>query len=159
MALAIDPFSQQIIQYYPCSEPLPGSEALLPRTNNYTFGGFLSKPGYPGYAELDSTMAAAMYLGTIDPPLNPSATIPFQCSTGNCTFPASQNATASTLGMCYSTMDLTHYIQKNTTLQDRVGYWLPDLSWGNFNDSKYAEDKVGVSSPGGVCPLLSTFPV
>jgi len=142
VGLAIDPFSQQIIQYYTCSNPLPETIALLPRANNYTFGGMLSTPGF---AELDSTMAAMMYLGTIDPPVNPSATIPFECSTGNCTFPAVQNATSSTIGICYSTMDITSYVQKNVSRQYNFGYWLPDLSWGHpLNDSKYAEASVGM---------------
>jgi hypothetical protein len=100
----------------------------------------------PGFAELDGMMAAMMYLGTIDPPVNPSATIPFECSTGNCTFPAVQNATSSTIGICYSTMDITSYVQKNFSQQYDFGYWLPDLSWGHpLNDSEYAEASVGIS--------------
>jgi hypothetical protein len=142
IGLAIDPFSQQIIQYYTCFDSLPHTIASLPRANNYTYGGMLSKPGY---AELDGTMAAMMYLGTIDPPVNPSATIPFECSTGNCTFPAAQNATSSTIGICYSTIDITSYVQKNITEQYDFGYWLPDLSWGHpLDNSKYAEASVGI---------------
>ena len=115
--------------------------AVLPRANNYTFGGLLSKAGF---AELDSTMAAMMYLGTIDPPVNPSATIPVDCLTGNCTFLAVQNATSSTIGICYSTMDITSYVQRNISQQNNLGYWLPDLSWGHpLNDTKYAEANVG----------------
>ncbi|KAE9372778.1 hypothetical protein N431DRAFT_340473 [Stipitochalara longipes BDJ] len=149
VGLAIDPFSQQIIQYYTCFEPLPGIMAILPRANNYTFGGLLSKPGF---AELDGMMAAMMYLGTIDPPVNPSATIPFECSSGNCTFPAVQNATSSTIGICYSTMDIISYVQRNATEQYDFRYWLPDLSWGNpLNNSKYAEASVGI--PDAITPV------
>ncbi|KAL2061034.1 hypothetical protein VTL71DRAFT_9086 [Oculimacula yallundae] len=143
LALAIDPFSQQIIQYYPCIESVPGSVSSLPQANNYTNGGFLSKPGY---AELDSTMAAAMYMGTIDAPRNPSSIIDFDCSTGNCTFPAVQNATFQSLGICSSVMDIAHHIRPNITQNITVGYWLPDLSGGMPADNaNYAEAKVGQS--------------
>jgi len=157
LALAIDPFSQQIIQYYTCIESLPGSIASLPRTNNYTDGGFLSKPGF---AELDSIMAAAMYMGTIDPPVNPSSNIAFDCSTGNCTFPAMQNATFSTLGICYSVMDLTNYIKPNISQNVTVGYWLPDLSWGmSADNSSYAEANVGQDNLGTSGPAQSLVTV
>ena len=149
LALAIDPFSQQIIQYYTCIQPLPESTASFPRTNNYTEGGFLGKPGF---AELDNMMAAAMYMGTIDPPVNPSSNIPFECSSGNCTFPAAQNATFSTLGICHSVMVSTH-IRPNITQNITVGYWLSDLSWEipadnmNYAEADVGQDNLSTSGP------------
>lgn len=131
--------------------------ALLPRANNYTVGGFLSKPGY---AELDGTMAAMMYLATIDPPTNPSSTISFECSTGNCTFPAVQNATSSTLGICYSTIDITSYVQANASQQHDFGYWLPDLSWGYpLNDSNHSEASVGIPDAAKTGPAQSSITI
>ncbi|KAL5320299.1 hypothetical protein ACEPPN_011100 [Leptodophora sp. 'Broadleaf-Isolate-01'] len=83
-------------------------------------------------------------MGTIDPPMNPSSNIDFDCSTGNCTFPAIQNATFSTLGICYSVLDLASHIRPNITQNITVGYWLPDLSWGMPADNmSYAEANVG----------------
>ena len=143
VSLAIDPFSQQIVHYYTCFESIPSSTTSLPRTNNYTRGGLSSKIGY---AELDNQMAAAMYMATIDPPDNPSSIVPVLCTTGNCTFPATDNATLSTLGMCYSTMDITSHVQKNVSSGYDFGYWLPDLTWGHLaNDTEHAEATVGIA--------------
>jgi len=101
-------------------------------------------------------MAAAMYMGTIDPPVNPSSNIAFDCSTGNCTFPAVQNATFSTLGICYSVMDIADYIKPNISQNATVGYWLPDLSWGKPADnSSYAEADVGQDNLGTDGPAQS----
>lgn len=39
-ALAIDPFTQQLLHYYSCSVVVPGIQATLPRTNLYDQLGF-----------------------------------------------------------------------------------------------------------------------
>ncbi|OCL05885.1 hypothetical protein AOQ84DRAFT_379147, partial [Glonium stellatum] len=114
-ALAIDPFFQQMLQYYNCLEPIADSVALIPRTNNYTTVGML--------ASLDTQMAATIYMGMLNPPANASSSIPVTCSTGNCTFPAYEGGVSySSLAMCSSTEIISHNITWNQSSQS---YTLP----------------------------------
>lgn len=69
-------------------------------------------------------MANALYTGLIDPPANASSSIPFQCSTGNCTFPEDRGATHMSLAMCGSCTDISDTIQRNTT-EKSWGGWVP----------------------------------
>ncbi|KAI9741138.1 MAG: hypothetical protein M1834_002851 [Cirrosporium novae-zelandiae] len=67
LALAIDPFAQQVIRYYTCDQQLGGgsssSAASIPRTNYYSIGG-----GHIGAGEtsLDLSMQKAIYSGNGD---------------------------------------------------------------------------------------------
>lgn len=88
VAMAIDPFTQQIVQFYSCSRMVGGERATVPYSNNYT-AGYLGRP--TGTPELDSQMQSAMYAGLLDPPVNTSAALSFSCRSGNCTFPSTEN--------------------------------------------------------------------
>ena len=79
-ALAIDPFTQEVIQYYNCPQVATGDVATVPKANNFTFS------GSPGGYVLDPATMAAIYKGLMDSPVNATAPITFQCPTGNCTF-------------------------------------------------------------------------
>lgn len=106
-AMAVDPFSQQIIHYQSCYEPLSNVVARVPVTNNYTQGG---AQVWVGESTLDNKMIAAVYQGFFNPPDNASAIIPFECPTGNCAFTEDNGATYSSLGMCYSYLDINDTI-------------------------------------------------
>ena len=112
IALAIDPFTQQILQYYECLIPSPDGISTVVRTNNYTASGF-----HTGALEqsLDGPMAAALYQGVLAPPANATASIDFQCASGNCTFPASESVSYRSLAMCTSVDDITHSLTGNGT--------------------------------------------
>lgn len=114
--LAIDPFVQQLIQYYGCLEPAKG-QARISRTNNYTKGGYQTQGLY---AEPDGPMAAALYLGTLNPPTTATETIAFDCSTGNCSFPSSaENGGAfSSLAMCSFCKEVPEKILFNDTSKE-----------------------------------------
>jgi hypothetical protein len=112
VALAIDPFSQQVVQYYECVQPISGAVASIPRTNNYTRAGSAISGDSSG---LDNTMAAALYVGLIQPPQNATSSIPIQCQSGNCTYPSEGGATHSSLAMCGSCADISQQIQRNAT--------------------------------------------
>ena len=72
---------------------------------------------------LDGPMAAAVYIGMLNPPANASSSIPVTCSTGNCTFPAYEGGVSySSLAMCSSTEDISHTIIGNGT---SLNYTLP----------------------------------
>lgn len=81
--MAVDPFTQQILQFYSCSVVVEGEQTTVPFSNNYT-AGFVDP-------DLESQMRSAMYIGLLDPPMNVSAALDFECRTGNCTFPSTED--------------------------------------------------------------------
>lgn len=112
LALAIDPFTQQILQYYDCLGPLGGFTAMVVRTNNYTASGFHTGPLDN---TLDGTMAATLYEGLLNPPANASASISVNCQSGNCTFPHTNDTAYSSLAMCADVDDISSHIRGNGT--------------------------------------------
>lgn len=92
VAMAVDPFTQQIVQFYSCSMIVEGESATVPFSNNYT-AGYSAKPaGTPQLApQMDSQMNAAIYIGLVDPLANTSTALKFGCRTGNCTFPSAND--------------------------------------------------------------------
>jgi hypothetical protein len=79
IALAVDPFSQQVIRYTSCLQAVNGLTASVAGVNNYTAA--------VAATTIDPEMASALYVGLLNPPANASAAVSFACSTGNCTFP------------------------------------------------------------------------
>lgn len=86
-AMAIDPFTQQIVQFYSCSRAVEGEPAAVPFSNNYTAGIWSGTTE----SQLDPQMQSAMYIGLLDPLANTSAGLKFECRTGNCTFPSTDD--------------------------------------------------------------------
>lgn len=64
---------------------------------------------------LDSLMATALYIGLLDPLDNATASIPFQCQNGNCTFPADKGTSYASLAMCGSCTDITNTVSRNSS--------------------------------------------
>lgn len=87
LAMAVDPFTQQVVQPYSCSRVIKGESATVPYSNNYTAG----FSGMEGESQLDPQMESAMYVGLLDPPANTSAALEFECRTGNCSFPSTDD--------------------------------------------------------------------
>lgn len=141
LAMAIDPFSQQVIQvdiwppiftkltdllkYHGCSLVSDSRVALLPRANNYTADGV---PAQSGGADLSEQIATAMTLGTLDAAVNATAPIPFTCPSGNCTFPAAENDDAfQVLGMYDSCKEINELIRFNSSISGfYLENWAPD---------------------------------
>ncbi|KAI7775834.1 hypothetical protein LA080_006202 [Diaporthe eres] len=69
LAMAVDPFTQQVVQFYSCSTVVEGERATVPFSNNYTAGYWF----YGGDSQLDPQMQSAMYIGLLDPLANTSA--------------------------------------------------------------------------------------
>lgn len=88
VAMAVDPFTQQVVQVYNCLRVIEGRSATVPFSNNYT-AGTTGRPSLP--PTLDPQMQAAIYSGLLDPPVNVSAILNFECMTGNCTFPSTED--------------------------------------------------------------------
>ncbi|KAL9616257.1 MAG: hypothetical protein Q9160_008863 [Pyrenula sp. 1 TL-2023] len=113
IALAIDPFTQQILQYYNCLEPKEGFSATIPRADSYA----AAKPWIIGLDSvsnaLDGPMTASLFQGLINPPANSTASIPINCQSGNCSFPLTDGIAYRSLGVCSTVDDISHTI--NTT--------------------------------------------
>jgi hypothetical protein len=103
LAIAIDPFSQQIIQAVVCHETLQGVVADVPRANNLLGVGVISARYEP--TTLTADTEAAILMGLLKDP----GPIPVQCRTGNCTFSsdAASGATYQTLGFESACVDVS----------------------------------------------------
>ncbi|KAL0265060.1 hypothetical protein SLS55_001018 [Diplodia seriata] len=88
LAVASDPFIQQVIRYHSCAQDEASEAASILRTNNYTATG--AHVG-AGMTTLDLPMQAALYQGAY----NSFQGVEPACGTGNCTYPEYR-----TLGMC-----------------------------------------------------------
>ncbi|KAK2756887.1 hypothetical protein CKAH01_17074 [Colletotrichum kahawae] len=108
-ALAIDPFSQAMIEYRACPQILGRETAETPRTNNYS--AFLERDGMLlPEASLDPSLLVALYKGLVDPEETESL-LDVKCTTGNCTFgEMGQDEYFSSLGFCHSCYDITHHV-------------------------------------------------
>lgn len=153
-ALAVDPFSQQVLQYYDCLQVVPRSIASIPKTNRYSVTGM-----HTGAlsASLDGPAQVAIYMGLLNPPSNSSSSISVDCPTGNCTFPADAGATFSTLGMCHSCTDISDTVSANTTTIPR-NYTLESGAWvgrevltstvlADYDDSLFAFEALMLNYP------------
>ncbi|KAF4545037.1 uncharacterized protein LTHEOB_5448 [Lasiodiplodia theobromae] len=140
LAVASDPFIQQVIRYHNCPQEEAGESAFMPRTNNYTLEG--AHVG-AGLSSLDLPMQAAIYQGAYDSFQN----IEPACETGNCTYPEYR-----TIGMCSSCEDYSSAINKscitvssqlqtcNWTLPSGVQLTLPypvTMKMGSGENSSY----------------------
>ncbi|KAH0428466.1 hypothetical protein CcaCcLH18_09024 [Colletotrichum camelliae] len=106
-ALAIDPFSQAMIEYRACPQILGHETAETPRTNNYS--AFLQRD--VAEASLDPSLLVALYKGLVDPEETESL-LDVKCTTGNCTFgEMGQDEYFSSLGFCHSCYDITHHVE------------------------------------------------
>lgn len=93
--MAIDPFTQQIIQLYSCLRVIEGERATVPFSNNYTAGAYENDyydwyyyyADYEARSQVDPQMLRAMYAGL----LNVSAALEFECKMGHCRFPATDD--------------------------------------------------------------------
>lgn len=110
-ALAVDPFSQQIIQSEPCLWNVTGTTAQIPKAQNFQ-AGITTQSLKP---RMTGSMQAAIYMGLLSPPANSSATVTASCETGDCTFPHDGGAAFSTLAMCYSCVDISDAISYNAS--------------------------------------------
>ena len=117
-ALAVDPFSQQVIKYTYCLQAVDGLSASVAVANTYYR---VSKDSF----SLDAQMVSASYAALVDIPSNTSAIIPFTCETGNCTFSSAQSengATHMSLGLCGQCEDMSSSIITNHSILSGSSY-------------------------------------
>jgi hypothetical protein len=118
LAIAIDPFTQQIVHPVLCYRKVLDSVASIPRANGFRGMGVHTGGGM---AALDPGISAAIYAGL----LNSSQTVGFQCETGNCTFPAMAKTGESyqTAGIDFGCVD----ISKEVKQLDKYNWYVPQL--------------------------------
>lgn len=121
LALAVDPFTQQVLQFQSCPVPMDGLTAIIVRTNNYTIGRSATNGAGPS---IDAKMTAALYQGMLNPPSNASAAMSTYCASGNCTFPSSDNVAYSSLAICPSVDDISGSVIGNGSV-----VWDPQHSY------------------------------
>jgi hypothetical protein len=118
IAMATDPFTQQVIEYRYCSAKIEDFGASIARTNNYTYDENQEA------ARLSAAMSAALYTGLISPPANASSGIRVDCPSGNCTFLATSGGISYvSLSMCSSCTNITNEIIVFDIKSD--SYYLP----------------------------------
>lgn len=150
VVLVIDPFTQQIIQYYACSVPLLGAQATIPRTNEYL----------QSSATISPELQAAIKEGVI----SPNTLMNLECTTGNCTFEHEY----TTVGYCSSCMDVTNdlitrstYVISNYTniVANATGGITPNTNNSDFVETAFlgnTNTSVTTFLPSGLS--VSTYP-
>lgn len=106
LVIAVDPFIQQLIRPVNCSVEVSGDHATasLPRANlfaGYGYNGYVNRTGSPIPQRRDVEMTEKDIVDILyDAMFSPGQGPPWQCLTGNCTFP-----TYGTIGFCSSCQD------------------------------------------------------
>lgn len=123
VALAIGPFSQQVVHYIDRNVVLKDINATVPRSNIFNRSGIFQVYGV--HANMDLSLKAAVYdaLYNIN---SPSLAITTHCPTGNCTFPANHTASYSSIGVCSKCDDITDLIELSSTSYDTTAL---EYSW------------------------------
>ncbi|PMD42223.1 hypothetical protein L207DRAFT_527156 [Hyaloscypha variabilis F] len=155
LAVALDPFSQQVIQFYVTYTPSPKSNATLPRTTVYSISGVHIGAAL---APLDTPMEGAIMAGFYTPGSDAYTVEVSNCLTGNCSFPVQYR----TIGMCHGCYEVTEFVtghcsysspdangSATASLQDGCTYALPSNT--SITQSGYSDPQwlAGVSGPPG----------
>lgn len=122
-ALAIDSFSQAIVNHRGCEAVADFGRAAVSRTNNYSTNPFdiFNTRGYT-FENLDLEMEKAIEGGLTDR-TKVADLAGFECASGNCTFEQEGGGPYfSSLAMCHSCQDVTHQVESS-----RPKGWLPPL--------------------------------
>ena len=119
VALAFDPFLQQIITYP--LKPIPSSNSTLARSDTYANDTDL------GTFELNLFMKGAVYSGIYNPQ-PPGSGLEYSCTSGNCTWDI-----YDTIGVCSTCQDVSSQLKPNCSQvtqrvfsYDVCSYMLPD---------------------------------
>ncbi|KAI0399530.1 hypothetical protein F4802DRAFT_589147 [Xylaria palmicola] len=126
LLMAVEPFTQQVIDHVDCPRASPDFQARVARTSNYNVTG-----GHTGAGttDIDSPMAVAINTGVVNPPEHIPSLVSMECKSGNCTIPK-----FSSVGLCHSCQDITSQIRNIT---DDSGVWNFTLPGGEETPSLY----------------------
>ena len=107
LMLGVDPFTQQIIRYYNCSQPMDLHRATIPRTNVCQGTAGTGDPADGTYSVepgLQDAVDSGIY--------SPGSHVTSSCATGNCSF----SQPYDTLAYCSSCTDLIDQVQVQVNL-------------------------------------------
>ncbi|KAI1131599.1 hypothetical protein F5Y10DRAFT_233169 [Nemania abortiva] len=107
LAVAIDPFTQQLVVYTDCPHISANEHSLVARTNQYQASGAQFQGA--GLVSLDAPMAVAINTGLVNPPQHIPSLIATDCKSGNCTF-----GNLASVGLCRSCEDITSQLRNIT---------------------------------------------
>lgn len=96
LVLVIDPFTQQVIDYYDCGVPVSGVNGTVPRTNVYLQRDTNQSQSTNGWIE------PGMQAAIVDGVISPGRGVQAECPSGNCTF-----GDYSTVAYCSACQDVT----------------------------------------------------
>ncbi|PNS19285.1 hypothetical protein CAC42_2462 [Sphaceloma murrayae] len=131
VALAVDPFAQQVFLFESCMQEQNDTMAMIPRVQVFApvMAGDRLGTG-SNQLEIFSGMLRATYSAMIEPAVHIPARLDPSCPSGNCTWNATDGY-YQTLIMSHACMDVTPFIVNSTTNQSDVNTWKYDLPSAN----------------------------
>jgi len=135
LALAIDPFTQQIIHPVVCDRTVLGILAKVPRAVNLTS---FDDPIYDDDQGLEMSMLASIYTDLIEG----DRPIDVQCSTGNCTFTQKSNPDVSyqTLGFESACVDVSKEVRMQKLDEGGDFWYIPRIATNEHVESANQKD-------------------
>ncbi|KAF2225806.1 hypothetical protein BDZ85DRAFT_213351, partial [Elsinoe ampelina] len=123
IALAIDPFAQQVFLFEPCMQPQNDSSVSIPRVQVFApvMDGDRLGTG-SNQLEILNGMLRASYSAMIEPSAHLPARLDPVCRSGNCTWNATDGY-YQTLTISHACMDVTSFISNLTTDQSNTRSW------------------------------------
>ncbi|KAF2852516.1 hypothetical protein T440DRAFT_420379, partial [Plenodomus tracheiphilus IPT5] len=138
-------FSQQLVQFRDCFEKDTAAVVSISRSNTYAQSGGSLENNVP----VDfAPMIAAIHVGVIQPVEDLTNVLASGCISGNCSFPATDGASFSTLAVSHLCQDITTHIRtvnESTNLGSRnatMGYLA--LDYGNNSVVEWPREQGGL---------------
>ncbi|KAF6827133.1 hypothetical protein CMUS01_09138 [Colletotrichum musicola] len=167
-ALAIDPFSQAMIDHRTCRGTAASGAASVPRANNYTANrnSEISSLHWAGDAGVSLPTVGALYKGMVDP-RETASLLNVTCSTGNCDFGGDSEAFYfSSLAACQSCEDVTNETEEfkgpslsfNESADDYFRSWRLPSNTRLYQVSANRSGNV-LQSSSVIDPANETFPI
>ncbi|KAF7866825.1 hypothetical protein EAF04_005667 [Stromatinia cepivora] len=177
LALAVDPFTQQLVQYQQRSVPRDiGEMASVPRADRYSKGRLFNTqltmvssdpPVAQAFVDADFTMQSAVLYGLTQPTEMTTQQLPHKCTSGNCTWDVFESL--SVCNVCNDLSDkVVEYRDYNvlyTDLQTDNGvgilemgtaFRLPNgLFIDGFDGWNYTDKYISLKIPGGI--FMTTY--
>ncbi|KAH7146350.1 hypothetical protein EDB81DRAFT_488501 [Dactylonectria macrodidyma] len=122
LSFTIGPFTQQTLNNYVCQVPWEEANATISAAHYSTDQVEIVGHGLP-VPLLNGKMKVAAINGLMGTETANGA--PFNCSTGNCTFPEYQGITHSSVGFCRSCEDLTHTVKEKYSNETGWQFYMP----------------------------------
>lgn len=140
-SLGIGTTTQQAVQTYACPKEVPKQSASLPIARNAT-GGFrlVVNPGSANQLKMfDTSMNAAFVSGLAGQP----KTLPFVCSTGNCTYTSVNEPLYFTIAFDSFCSDVTSFLEQQGPVA-----WSTTTEYGSSNVSGNGTGATNYTLPG-----------